>query len=147
MDVRAARPRDGACRAGLAHVGPRASMAAEDQGGCGSPRSGHVAMALAVAVTIREAERGQDSALLTMLPVAIEGLLFVALAAIWPGSRKFAVAVASFASRWRCGARQPLASSTRSREYMTMISFSARDWESLRAPGTSRSPPSPSPPS
>jgi hypothetical protein len=42
-----------------------------------------VVMALAVAVTIGDAERGEDNPLLTMLPVAVEWSALLALAMIW----------------------------------------------------------------
>ena len=91
-------------------------------------------MALAVAVTIGDAEGGEDNALLRMMLVAVEWSALLALAVIWvwqPKERtrrsflRLAVAV------WGTTAfgifHQMLA-------YMIMVGFSERDWD--EPPGT-----------
>jgi hypothetical protein len=91
-------------------------------------------MALAVAVTIGDAERGEDNPLLTMLPVAVEWSALLALAMIWAWQpevrtrRRFLrVAVALWGTTAFGTFHQML-------EYMIMIGFSDRDWDD--PPGT-----------
>ena len=98
------------------------------------PGLGTVAMALAVAVTIGDAEQGEDNRLLTMLPVAVEWSALVALAAIWAwqpevrGRRRvLRLAVALWGTTAFGIFHQMLA-------YMIMVGFSERDWD--EPPGT-----------
>jgi hypothetical protein len=98
------------------------------------PGLGTVALALAVAMTIGDAEQGEDGSLLRMLLVGVEWSALVALAVIWawqPEVRtrrsflRLAVAV------WGTTAfgifHQMLA-------YVIMVGFSERDWD--EPPGT-----------
>ena len=134
VDVRAARLCDGACRGGLAHARARAAVAAEDQGGRGCPRLGTVVVALAVAATIGDADRGEDHPLLTMLPAAVEWSALLALAMIWAWQpevrtrRRFLRVVVALWGTTAFGIfHQMLA-------YMIMVGFSERDWD--EPPGT-----------
>jgi hypothetical protein len=93
-----------------------------------------VVMALAVAVTIGDAERGEDSPLLMMLPVAVEWSALLALAMIWVWQpevrtrRRFLRVVVALWGTTAFGIfHQMLA-------YMIMVGFSERDWD--EPPGT-----------
>jgi hypothetical protein len=93
-----------------------------------------VVMALAVAVTIGDSERGEDNPLLTVLPVAAEWSALLALAMIWAWQpevrtrRRFLrLAVALWGTTAFGIFHQML-------EYMIMIGFSERDWDD--PPGT-----------
>jgi hypothetical protein len=93
-----------------------------------------VGMALAVAVTIGDAERAEDNPLLTVLPVALEWSALLALAMIWVWQpevrtrRRFLrVVVALWGTTAFGNFHQML-------EYMIMIGFSERDWDD--PPGT-----------
>jgi len=91
-------------------------------------------MALAVAVTIGDAERGEDHSLLTMLPVVVEWSALLALAVIWvwqPEVRTRRPFLRLAVALWGTTAfgifHQMLA-------YMIMVGFSERDWD--EPPGT-----------
>ena len=93
-----------------------------------------VGMALAVAVTIGDAERVEDNTLLTVLPVALEWSALLALTMIWVWQpevrtrRRFLrVVVALWGTTAFGNFHQML-------EYMIMIGFSERDWDD--PPGT-----------
>jgi hypothetical protein len=91
-------------------------------------------MALAVAVTIGDAERGEDNPLLTMLPVALEWSALLALAMIWVWQpevrtrRRFLRVVVALWGTTAFGIFHQML------EYMIMIGFSERDWDD--PPGT-----------
>jgi hypothetical protein len=93
-----------------------------------------VGMALAVAVTIGDAERGEDNPLLTMLPVALEWSALLALAMIWVWQpevrtrRRFLRVVVALWGTTAFGIFHQML------EYMIMIGFSERDWDD--PPGT-----------
>jgi hypothetical protein len=98
------------------------------------PGLGTVSLALAMAMTIGDAERGQDSSLLTMLPLAIEWSALVALAVIWAWQpevrtrRRFLrLALAVWGTTAFGIFHQML-------QYMIMVGFSERDWDD--PPGT-----------
>jgi len=99
------------------------------------PGLGTVVMALAVAVTIGDAERGEDHhSLLTMLLVVVEWSALLAFAVIWvwqPEVRTRRPFVRLAVALWGTTAfgifHQMLA-------YMTMVGFSERDWD--EPPGT-----------
>ena len=98
------------------------------------PGLGTVALALAMAVTIGDAERGEDRSLLTMLPVAVEWSALVALAVVWAWQpevrtrRRFLrLALAVWGTTAFGIFHQMLA-------YMIMVGFSERDWD--EPPGT-----------
>ena len=93
-----------------------------------------VVMALAVAVTIGDAERGEDHSLLTMLLAAVEWSALLALAVTWVWQpevrtrRRFLrLAVALWGTTAFGIFHQMLA-------YMIMVGFSERDWD--EPPGT-----------
>jgi hypothetical protein len=94
-----------------------------------------IGMALAVAVTIGDAERGEDHALLTMLLSVVEWSALLALAVIWVWQpeevrtrRRFLrLAVALWGTTAFGIFHQMLA-------YMIMVGFSERDWD--EPPGT-----------
>ncbi len=93
-----------------------------------------VVVALAVAATIGDAERGEDNPLLTMLPVAVEWSALLALAMIWawqPEVRTRRRFLRIMVALWGATAfgifHQMLA-------YMIMVGFSERDWD--EPPGT-----------
>jgi hypothetical protein len=93
-----------------------------------------VVMALAVAVTIGDAEGGEDNPLLRMMLVAVEWSALLALAVIWVWQPKertrrrfLRVAVAVWGTTAFGIFHQMLA-------YMIMIGFSERDWD--EPPGT-----------
>ena len=87
-------------------MGPRAAVAAEDLGSCGSPGVATLALALVGAVALGDPGRGPDDPLHGMLSVIIEWSALVASAAIWAwqpearGRRRFC------ASWRRCGVAQ-----------------------------------------
>jgi hypothetical protein len=93
-----------------------------------------VAMGLAVAVTIGDAQRGEDNPLLTMLPVAVEWSALLALAMIWVWQpevrtrRRFLRVVMAVWGTTAFGIFHQML------EYMIMIGFSERDWDD--PPGT-----------
>jgi hypothetical protein len=91
-------------------------------------------MALAVAATISDGERGEDHPLLTMLPVAVEWSALLALAMIWvwqPEVRTRRRFLRLALALWGTTAfgifHQMLV-------YMIMVGFSERDWD--EPPGT-----------
>ena len=93
-----------------------------------------VLMALAVAVTIGDAERGEDNPLLTMLLTAVEWSALLALALIWAWQpevrtrRRFLRIVVALWGTTAFGIfHQMLA-------YMIMVGISERDWD--EPPGT-----------
>jgi hypothetical protein len=93
-----------------------------------------VVMALATAVTIGDAERGQDNPLLRMMLVAVEWSALLALAVIWAWQpemrtrRRFLrLAVAVWGTTAFGIFHQMLA-------YVIMVGFSERDWD--EPPGT-----------
>jgi hypothetical protein len=93
-----------------------------------------VVIALVVAMTIGDAERGEDHAFLTMLLVAVEWSAFLALAVIWvlqPEVRTRGRFLRIVVALWGTTAfgmyHQMLA-------YMIMVGFSERDWD--EPPGT-----------
>ncbi len=93
-----------------------------------------VVMALAVAVTIGDAEGGEDNPLLRMMLVAVEWSALLALAVIWVWQPKertrrrfLRVAVAVWGTTAFGIFHQMLA-------YMIMVGFSERDWD--EPPGT-----------
>jgi hypothetical protein len=95
---------------------------------------GTVVMALAVAVTIGDAEQGEDGSLLRMMLVAVEWSALLALAVIWAWQpevrtrRRFLrLAVAVWGTTAFGIFHQMLA-------YMIMVGFSERDWD--EPPGT-----------
>ena len=98
------------------------------------PGLGTVVMALAVAVTVGDAEQGQDHSLLSMMLVAVEWSALLALAAIWvwqPKERARRRFIRLAVALWGTTAfgifHQMLA-------YMIMVGFSERDWD--EPPGT-----------
>jgi hypothetical protein len=98
------------------------------------PGFGTVVAALAVAVTIGDAERGDDGSLLRIMLVAVEWCALVALAVIWAWQpevrtrRRFLrLAVAVWGTTAFGIFHQMLA-------YMIMVVFSERDWD--EPPGT-----------
>lgn len=98
------------------------------------PGLGTVALALAMAVTIGDAEGGEEHALLTMLPVAVEWSALVALAVVWAWQpevrtrRRFLrLALAVWGTTAFGIFHQML-------QYMIMVGFSERDWDD--PPGT-----------
>jgi hypothetical protein len=98
------------------------------------PGLGTVALALAVAMTIGDAEQGEDGSLLRMLLVGVGWSALVALAVIWAWQpevrtrRRFLrLAVAVWGTTAFGIFHQMLA-------YMIMVGFSERDWD--EPPGT-----------
>jgi hypothetical protein len=93
-----------------------------------------VVIALAVAVTIDDAERGEDHRLLTMLPVAVEWSALLALAMIWAWQpelrtpRRFLRVVVALWGTTAFGMYHQMLA------YMIMVGFSERDWDD--PPGT-----------
>jgi hypothetical protein len=93
-----------------------------------------VVMALAVAVTIGDAEREEDHFLLTMLPVAVEWSALLALAVIWVwqpevrNRRRFLRLAVALWGATAFGIFHQMLS------YMIMVGFSERDWD--EPPGT-----------
>ena len=98
------------------------------------PGIGTVVVALAVAATIGDADRGEDHPLLTMLLAAVEWSALLALAMIWAWQpevrtrRRFLRVVVALWGTTAFGIfHQMLA-------YMIMVGFSERDWD--EPPGT-----------
>jgi hypothetical protein len=93
------------------------------------PGLGTVALALAVAMTIGDAEQGEDNSLVRMMLVALEWCALVALAAVWAWQpemrtrRRFLrLAVAVWGTTAFGIFHQMLA-------YLIMVGFSERDWD------------------
>lgn len=98
------------------------------------PGLGTVALALAMAVTIGDAEGGEEHALLTMLPVAVGWSALVALAVVWAWQpevrtrRRFLRLVLAVWGTTAFGIFHQML------QYMIMVGFSERDWDD--PPGT-----------
>jgi hypothetical protein len=124
----------------------RAAVASEDQGCCGLPGLATLVVALAEAVALGDAGHDREDSLSLppmMLLFSIELAAVVALVAILAcqsevvGRCSLRLVVVLWGTT-AFGAIHTVA------EYVAMIIFSDRDWDTLPAPDTSQSPSSPS---